>query len=262
MNDRKKILNLGYIVIGLIAIILFLLNHFVVPDSSPWKNIASNLVTELIGAFLIYLFISKALINEEWQLAEQVKRLINPHMRISQDRQQFDKELASGDDIRILGISLSNTTKTYQSLLQQRLDEGANIRVIVLKDSDELLKELSLRSDNNAPNPKRWKRNIKNTKELIRDMREYAKNNGTIKLRSVPYIPSFGLTLVNPTKKNGYCFVEIYHHKSRDVNPNFFVDPVENKPWFTYFVEQFELIWLSSDEEALHATSNSILESK
>ncbi|MDH5508354.1 MAG: hypothetical protein OEZ02_14110 [Anaerolineae bacterium] len=252
MQQKKRTLSLVYFSVLLIAVASGIYS-FYNQDVIYFSGFALNLATELIGAFVIYIFVQLFLIGDEWDLAEQVRKLINPSMVLSQELQRYDLEFQNSQDIWILGITLGTTIKKNQSTLQRQVAQGASLRIILLKDEENLLNELSLRSENNN-NPGHWKSEINNTRNRIKGITSHINKGGSVDLRCVPYIPSFGIILVNPKSKSGYCYVEMYHHKSTQTNPNFVIRKNENEKWFYYFVEQFTNVWHSCELLDLNET--------
>jgi hypothetical protein len=152
--------------------------------------------------------------------------------------------------IYLSGMSLRRTIRTLQPVLEHRVIAGAHVKIIILDGKRlELMEELVLRSAG-AKKAKGWQEVIENVRDDIQTVVQRLPKNtrGTIELGFLPYIPSFGLALVNPGERyqeNKICYVELYHHRSTDANPTFIINHKDDEAWFSFYANQFDLLWKS-----------------
>jgi hypothetical protein len=154
------------------------------------------------------------------------------------------------ENIDLGGMTLGGTVLGNLHILKERINEGASIRAMMIEPKDDLLAQLSLRSEGN-PEIEFWKNRIFNTQSTLRRIAKSVENS-KIQVGFLPYLPSFGIVLVDATKPTGKCIVEMYHHKSSDkANPKFILEAVKDKEWFEFFAGQFEKLWDSCRIEKL-----------
>lgn len=152
--------------------------------------------------------------------------------------------------IYLSGMSLRRTIRTLQPTLEQRLIAGVHVRVIILDGKSPLLmEELTLRSAG-AKKAKGWREVIENANDDIQTIVQRLPKNakGTLEVGFLPYIPSFGMVLINANERNGYdkiCYVEIYHHRSTEANPTFVINYQDDETWFKFYASQYDLLWKS-----------------
>ena len=165
-----------------------------------------------------------------------------------------DKTFASSDVIYVSGMTLTRTAREYMYVWGQRLVAGAKIRVMILDTGNSLLKELILRSSGDTT-VDYWKNKIQAVESLISYIAQTPGSKGKIELGHLPYIPSYGLAIVDPDEPNGRCFVEMYHHKSAKLNPTFEISRSDDPEWFQFFKEQFDIMWHSCRVESFENAS-------
>ncbi len=74
---------------------------------------------------------------------------------------------------------------------------------------------------------------------------------GKVEIGYLPYVPSFGLVIIDPDQPHGTCFVELYHHRSAEPNPAFELRASEDPFWYNFFVNQYKILWESCRIEEL-----------
>lgn len=151
----------------------------------------------------------------------------------------------SAENIGISGITLSNTSSEFSHILGQRLKAGANIRIILLGSSVSPLEQIVKRSWGETT-PEYYKNRLENTTELLRIVENNNKSKGKLQIGYLPYVPSFGITLVDADSKLGAMYVEIYHHNSDEPSPSFYLTNNSDPYWFKFFSDQFEIMWKES----------------
>lgn len=170
------------------------------------------------------------------------------------ERRLSDQTFASATTIFLSGMTLTRTTREYVYALGQRLVAGASIRIIILEPTDSLLQELTLRSMGETT-ADYWRSRLQTVETLIGVIAKTPGSTGKLELGHLPYLPSFGLTMIDPDQPHGFCFVELYHHKSAEPNPTFEVRASDDPHWYRFFRQQFEILWSSCRIEILPKTS-------
>jgi len=153
-------------------------------------------------------------------------------------------------DIYLSGMSLRRTIRTLQPTLGSRITAGAHVRVIILDGkNNKLMEELVLRSAG-AKKVKGWQEVLESVHDDVQTIIQGLPKNskGSIEIGYLPYVPSFGIVLINPNGRNGRgksCFVELYHHRSTEANPSFEINYENDEAWHKFFVNQYDLLWKS-----------------
>ena len=154
------------------------------------------------------------------------------------------KELSSANVVYFGGRVLTRTVSEVLHVLKQRLEMGATLRLMVLDPENEtVLQQLSLRSID-AP-PKFWLNGVRATEQIVQMLAENACDKGKVELGYLPYVPSFGLVLIDPDQPHGFGFVELYPHRAIGPHPTFRIQVADDPYWFNFFKEQFERMWQS-----------------
>ena len=159
-----------------------------------------------------------------------------------------DKYFARASDIVLSGITLERTLRSYMHTLSMRLVNGSSIRILLLEPEVSLLQELA---EKHWATADYWRSQIQISQELVKIIASTQDRKGEIKVGYLPYIPSFGFTIIDAKSVHGLCRVNIYHHKKGDTNPTFELNRNDDPIWYNFFVEQFEILWASCRIETL-----------
>lgn len=257
--DKKKYLIAVYIIVTLIGIIFLITAYY--SKSDYWVSVFQNFSTELLGVVFIFFLINYFLINDEWELTAQVKKLIeqNTKNKFSTPSEIFDLSnlphnvedslFENAKNIFISGYSLSRITRQKTNLFSKLLEQGVNIHFIMLDYKDkEVLNQISLRTTDNFTK-NFWKTRLIEGHSIINAINHNAQTSGVLKLRFIPYIPGFGLMLIERNNGNNDCYTIIYPHKTGHQEPAFKVNNSTDDYWYTFFKQQFDILWESSREE-------------
>ena len=151
---------------------------------------------------------------------------------------------STATEIRISGITLSSTMNRFRSVLRERLEAGANIRIILLDyESDEVLSQIVRRSWSDVATKEYYEGLLTSTAQLIENIGNAKNAKGILEIGLLPFVPSFGIQMIDPEDKSGAAFIEIYHHNSVKPSPKFPVLINKDPNTFQFFSEQFELMW-------------------
>lgn len=160
------------------------------------------------------------------------------------ERRLTAKDLSSANTIYFVGMVLSRTTREFMYVLGQRLIAGAKIRFVILDFESEMVLQQAFLQSFNAP-IEFWRDNLKTTETVIEAIAKTSNSKGTVEMGYLPYVPSFGMTLIDPDQAHGVCFVELYQHRSAEPHPTFEVRATDDPYWFKFFQGQFDRLWES-----------------
>jgi len=237
----------------IIAIALLIYSNLILPSNQGNTNLLINGILLIVGLLALsnlrdrlYRFrnIQFAIEGIQHEIHEKtIIKNIGPDDFFIGRNDSYNVYLSSASDIAILGITLSGTIQTYRLTLQKRLEAGSKIKIIILDpDSDDALRQLVLRSWSNTANPEYYKGSLRFITELITNIANTPLANGSLEIGYLPFVPSFGMTLLKHEEISSVAFVEIYQHLT-DGSPGFFVDKNNAPKTFQFYQTQLEKMW-------------------
>lgn len=168
------------------------------------------------------------------------------------ERRLSDKTLASANVVFLSGITLTRTMREHMHVLSQRLAAGAYIRVIVVDPTvDPVLEELVLRSKVGDTTAGFWRSSLEATQAIVEAVATTPGGKGRLEIGYLPYIPSFGLAMIDPDEQHGSCLIELYHHRSAEPKATFELLASDDSHWYGFFRRQYETLWNSCRVEQL-----------
>lgn len=171
------------------------------------------------------------------------------------DRRLTAKDLSSANTIYFVGMVLSRTTREFMYVLGQRLMAGATVRFVVLDFESEMVLQQAYLQSFNAP-IEFWRDNLKTTETVIEAIAKTSNSKGAVEIGYLPYVPSFGITLIDPDQSHGVCFVELYQHRSAEPHPTFEVRATDDPYWYKFFQGQFDRLWESCRHKTFEPKKN------
>lgn len=169
---------------------------------------------------------------------------------LSNRRYLPDRLLTAARTICMSGFTLSRTTREYLRALEPSLTTGGDVRVMILEATDALLDQCVKRSGGQTT-PEHWRKRLDSTESLLDVVSKTPGVTGTLSLGHLPYIPSYGIIMVDPDTQHGVIVVELYHHRSWEDNPTFELRADRDGDWYKFFRRQFDLMWESCRVETL-----------
>lgn len=172
--------------------------------------------------------------------------------------QLSDKTFSSAATILLAGITLARTTREYMHVLGQRLVAGAHIRIIIIDPTKHSVMEVMASRSMGDTTPEYWRTRMQTVIAVIDAIANTPGSTGKVQIGYLPYIPSFGLVMIDPDQPHGSCFVELYHHRSAEPNPTFGLRVSDDPFWYKFFRNQYEILWNSCRIEDLPKQRESI----
>lgn len=152
--------------------------------------------------------------------------------------------LSGAHTIYLSGYTLGRTTREYLRYLDERLQAGASVNIMILEPKQELL-EMCVARSSGTTSAEHWRKRLDSTVSLIETIASSPDVIGSLELGYLPYLPSYGFTMIDPDTPNGIILVELYHHRSAEDNPTFELHAARDGEWYTFFRRQFDLMWAS-----------------
>ncbi|TYB38198.1 hypothetical protein FXF50_11115 [Micromonospora sp. AP08] len=162
----------------------------------------------------------------------------------------LDVEGATAADIRLVGVTLTRTVRDLLPVLELRLRAGARVRVLLIDVDGNAGAEAAARS-RKADAPGFYRRRVNATIDLLRVLATSPPDGGRLQVRLLPFVPTFGMCLIDPEEPHGRIHVEIYQHRTLAADPSFCLEAVRDSQWYQLFREQYELLWQSGRDVAL-----------
>ena len=158
------------------------------------------------------------------------------------------QDLSQANDIYVVGMVLNRAVRNHMAALSDRLAAGAHLRFIILDwQNVSLMDIMPYRSIGSHPK-EWWQEHIRQTEGYIEDIPASDGNVGTLKVGYLPFFPSFGMWLIDPDEPHGQIHVEIYHHRTPEMNATFSLHASKDAYWYRFFRKQFDLLWQSCEE--------------
>jgi hypothetical protein len=156
----------------------------------------------------------------------------------------LDEDVASAAQIGLVGVTLARTVRDLLPVLDRGLRRGASIRVLVI-DGDGPARIEALARSRGANTPDFYRHRLASTIDLLGVLASAAHDESALQLRLLPYVPTFGMCLVDPAETYGRIHVEIYQHQTIEQNPSFSLRADRDNHWYKLFARQFETLWES-----------------
>lgn len=237
-----------YLTIG-IALVLSILGAFNIVDTGVVAAITLATLALLALGTLNNREKTNDVQDKVVRLTDLVEESVLGNIRASKfflsERPRYDSDFQGAKTIYIVGTTLSRTVRDYLGTFEKRLKEGASIKFVIIDPKSDAAKQATLRSYG-VKSDEFYHNRIKPTIDLLQILASLPDLKGTAEFRLLPYMPSFGLILIDPGEANGKMYVEIYQHKSVDLNPTFVLDVRRDEKWFSFFYHQFDVLWASS----------------
>lgn len=186
------------------------------------------------------------------QLDSEIKSLklatisfTNPSLLLfRRDIPNLTKDFQNATRISILGASLHSTTITYYSEFEQALKRGASLRVLVCEPFPSLLSMMVFRTYT-IKDPKILKRSIQDHISLIKKLKA-SNPNGNCDSRTIPLVISYGMIIFEYPDGMSMIYVKLMPFRTPGAEyPVFAVSKRDNREWFDFFFNQYDMMWES-----------------
>lgn len=156
----------------------------------------------------------------------------------------LDTEIVTATDIALVGVTLTRTIRDMLPVLDRRLRSGARVRVLLI-DTDSRANVEAVSRSRKTDSTDLYRHRVASTADLLRVLASSAASPSTLQLRMLPFVPTFGLCMVDGDDPHGRIHVEIYQHRTLEPNPSFSLHADRDGHWYGLFRGQFETMWES-----------------
>jgi hypothetical protein len=185
-----------------------------------------------------------------------IRQAIGPHQPASEvgpalvARPDTERELPEASDIRLVGVTLNRTVRSHLSALERCLATGGSVRVVVIDQASVAAREAARR--NGLPTDAGlFEHRVRPTVDLLRVLSAPPGVADRLQVRLAPFVPSFGLTMIDPDTNHGLVSVEIYSHRPGGEEPLLALTAEHHPHWYRHFQAEFAQIWASARPMAL-----------
>lgn len=256
-NNRKQRYVLAvYIIIALIAIILYLLSEFYIENGNV-HDLIINLSSELIGVVIIFFIVNQLFfIDFDGDVTTRFEKVISDLEKRfavictesqSLERLDFPKKLTTAKSFDLMAIDASNLLVYHLNELIHAAENGVSIRIILTdtySQSAELLQERIHRVD------KGFKLYDYRPVVLSIDSKIRKDVSDNLQIRLINWIPSCRLLSFDMDTNDGAIIANIYpidftepDYQSR---VSVFITPYLDLKKYNQFRNQFNKAWESS----------------
>lgn len=172
------------------------------------------------------------------KLERQLSGRASAHEFFVREPLNLTPEFEIADKIYLAGVTLNRTVRNYLGVLDRRLAVGSSVEILIIDPEGDAPKQALLRDYKKAGDDFIRKRG-ESTTDMLRALLPLSNEQASLLVWYLPYVPSFGLILIDPDKPTGRVYVEIYQHVSLDENPTFILERKHDPYYYDFFVQQY-----------------------
>ncbi|MEV5558594.1 hypothetical protein AB0L44_33490 [Nonomuraea wenchangensis] len=152
------------------------------------------------------------------------------------ERKGLAEQVGRARDLRLAGVTLSRTVRGRVEELRKALERGATVKVLLIDPSGGVPEEAARRSTI-AGRGEVFEHRVTSTLHLLAGL------SGAIEVRFMPFVPAFGVVLLDPADDDGVAYVELGTHSTAGRDPVFTVTRRRDHFWFEHFTAEFDRLW-------------------
>lgn len=168
------------------------------------------------------------LFNAEYDLADVILQIRNSRI------------------IYLWGTALTTHIPLLRDEIKQSLDKGAEIKFLLIKPHGHAVNMAIFRASGLGENElnSSLERNLAILNSLSKE-----NSNGKLEYRVVDYLAPYAMQCFDPHLAHGKIRIILSTFQLKNIlyRPSFLVSRTSDEKWFNYFIEQFNLIWNSSE---------------
>jgi len=260
-NIYERYINTVYALFICIAIIIIFISIAYTPETI--RPILLSIATELLGVAVVFYLVNRVFgLGEKEstqkidQLTIQVEELLerlqdstSALKRVSREfteSERLTRLIEQAKDIRLVGYNFKGFLSSFHEPLSHSIENGAHLRIIIVDPSGkagELIRKASSSFE--------FFRDVAGSLEVVMSiMAEHQEQtDGKIEVALLDWIPSCGITIIDPNKPNGYLKISIYppdHDSPVQSRPHLLLNPLVDSIGYEKYIQQYELLWRKS----------------
>ncbi|OIJ64033.1 hypothetical protein WN71_031905 [Streptomyces mangrovisoli] len=161
---------------------------------------------------------------------------------LSADRPGLPAEVATAQEIRVMGVTLARTLRNLYSVLEERVAAGAHVRIVLIDPETTAPLEAARRSTV-SDRPDMFENRVRPSIDLLRVLAAGSSAAGRVEVRLVPFVPAFGLVVLDGGGAAGRLYLDLYSHSSANGDAVLRLVPHRDEPWFGHYRAEFDRVW-------------------
>ncbi len=165
--------------------------------------------------------------------------------------------LKTAQETSLLGTSLHRFIPYQRNAIEGSLTAGGRLRVIITNPKNEGAMQMAALASEDRVSAATQQQRISTTVDELKNLkRRYP--NGDIQLKTIDYIPPFGMTLIlsRGSQSDKWCHVRLQgFRKAVSDSPVINPDVIVHDELFRFYREQFDLMWDAGTDIPLEPTA-------
>ncbi|NUS07692.1 MAG: hypothetical protein HOV97_34590 [Nonomuraea sp.] len=172
------------------------------------------------------------------ELNRLVRAQLSGQAFLTTRREGLEQRVARTGDLRFAGVTLSRTIRAHVEDLHKALERGASLKVLMIDPSSTAPEEAARRST--IPGQADvFVHRVKSTVYLLRGL----PHRERVEVRFLPFVPAYGLILLDPDDDDGVIHVELGSHRTVGHDPVFTLIRHRDHVWCERFTSEFDRMW-------------------
>jgi hypothetical protein len=152
--------------------------------------------------------------------------------------------LKSASEVWFVGVTLNRTIKNYSHVLEDKLQKGDIVKVLLVNPNDAAL-DFARSRGRFTISSEQARSNIIDTLTELSYLKSVAPSK--IEIRTISYPISYGAILINPDDSDftaGILFIEHYPFKIKRTHvPKFVLSAKKDSEWFNLYKSELRALW-------------------
>ena len=164
----------------------------------------------------------------------------------------FEEKDEDFSELCVVGMNLRRFWTNCSAQFEERLSQGAHLKFLLVDPQSDAIPIIAERNLIYR-DPVKLKEAIEGTIQCICALKdnqsvsdsEYSGDSkGSVDIRLLRYVPSYGLTMINPNCPSGRIRVDLYPYQAQLKDyPCFWIERETDEKWYRFFYEQFQTMW-------------------
>ncbi|MEW5871780.1 MAG: hypothetical protein AB1894_21105 [Chloroflexota bacterium] len=152
----------------------------------------------------------------------------------------LDLALREAKNAFLIGVSLRRTFGDYYALLEDKLQRGDTVRILVLDPNSAAVEAIAKRVYKDVS----IERSRGSIKDSLRSMHHLKlRTGGKLEIRVTDYPVTIGGILTDPNTTHGKLFLENYTYKMRDIDLPKILLQSKDEQWYEFYKSQMDTLW-------------------
>lgn len=244
-QDFRKGQNIDLYSIMAISLALALLNVLDVDIQKYVFPLILTAITLVAFALLrITDWIRQARLSAETPSASHV-------LRVDWSEQDIRYRIQTCNKLLLVGPILLRTTRNYYPYYEERLRQGAEIKVLVVNPQHISADIIAIRPYADI-DIERTKRDMLATLQSWERLK--SSTNGNVEIRTIDYPVSYGGYFFDTENHAGNIYLRYYPYKMRDMDRPRLILGASDSYWFDFYKREAQLLW--SDAHPWHSAAS------